>query len=214
MTQFLFSLRARMVAACGIASCLVAAVSAAPAMAGPSSYDDGPAGIDRTACAYPQLAQSLSWARDSNWYFQAPGQSGDGFVGDGWKLQNGAQVVTTTLADGSSGQVLDLPSGSRAVSPTMCVDSGFRTARTMVRNVVGGEGVQFFVAYDGTNTWTQPKGTGQVHGDKSDWTLSAPVNLQPSSTPGWQLVRFSFIAGGKTSDFQIYNLDVDPRMKS
>jgi hypothetical protein len=214
MTQFLFSLRARKVAACGIVSCLFAVVSATSAMAGPAFYDDGPAEIDRTACTYPELAQTFSWARDPNWYFQAPGQTDGSFVGDGWKLRNGAQVVSTTLADGSAGQVLDLPSGSRAVSPTMCVDSGFKTARTMVRNVVGGEGVQFFVSYDGTNTWTQPKGTGQVHGDKADWTLSSPVNLQPSSTPGWQLVRFSFIAGGKTSEFQIYDLYVDPRMKS
>ena len=214
MNQCLFSLRARLVAACGIVCCLFAVAGTAPAMAAPV-YDDGPAEIDSTACIYPQLTQTFLSAGDSNQYYLAPGQTdADGFVGDGWKLQNGAQVVSTTLDDGSTGQVLDLPSGSRAVSPTMCVDSGFKTARTMVRNVIGGEGVQFYVSYAGTPTWTQPKGTGQVHGDHSDWTLSGPVNLQPSSVPGWQLVRLSFIPGGKTSDFQIYDLNVDPRMKS
>jgi hypothetical protein len=213
MNQCLFSLRARIVAACGIVSCLVAVAGTASAMAAPK-YDDGPAEIDRTACVYPELSKMFQWARDPNWYFQAPGQDDTGFLGDGWKLQNGAQVVTTTLSDGSTGQVLDLPSGSRAVSPTMCVDSGFKTARTMVRNVTGGDGVQFYVAYDGTKTWTEPKGTGQVHGDHDDWTLSGPVNVQPSNTPGWQLVRFSFVAGGKTSEFQIYDFNVDPRMKS
>jgi hypothetical protein len=178
------------------------------------TVDDGPAEIDNTSCIYPQLTQTFAWANDLNWYELAPGQDATGFNGAGWKLQNGAQVITTTLSDGSTGQVLDLPSGSRAVSPTMCVDLGFKTARTMVRNVVGGEGVQFYVAYAGTNTWNTPKNTGQVHGDHSDWTLSSPVNVQPSSTSGWQLVRFYFVPGGKTSDFQIYDFNVDPRMKS
>jgi hypothetical protein len=43
--------------------------------------------------------------------------------------------------------VLDLPSGSKAVSPTICVTTEFPTARTMVRNVVGAEGVFFYVSY-------------------------------------------------------------------
>ena len=80
-----------------------------------------------------------------------------------------------------------------------------------MRDVVGSEGVFFYVSYAGTNTWNNPQNTGQVHGQQTNWTLSNPVNVQPSNTPGWQLVRFTFVAGGKTSDFQIYNFYVDPR---
>ena len=55
----------------------------------------------------------------------------------------------------------NLPSGSQAVSPVMCVDNGYQTARTEVRDVVGSEGVVFAVAYEGTNTWTSPLSSGQ-----------------------------------------------------
>ena len=95
----------------------------------------------------------------------------------------------------------------------MCVDLGYQTARTMVRNVVGAEGVFFYVSYAGTNTWDKPKNTGQVHGTHTAWTLSDPVNVQPSNLPGWQEVRFTFVPGGTRSDFQIYNFYVDPRMR-
>ena len=144
----------------------------------------------------------------------APGESVDSFGGNGWTLSGGAKIETTHLAGGKSGSVLDLPSGSQAVSPVMCVDNGYQTARTEVRNVVGSEGVFFNVSYAGTNTWTSPQNSGQVHGQQTSWTLSDPVNVQPSNTSGWQLVRFTFVPGGKTSDFQIYNFWVDPRMKS
>jgi hypothetical protein len=142
-----------------------------------------------------------------------PGESVDSFDGSGWTLSGGAKIVTTTLANGRTTSVLDLPSGSKAVSPVMCVTSAFPTARTMVRDVVGSEGVFFYVSYEGTNTWATPKNTGQVHGTGTAWTLSAPVNLQPNNVTGWQPVRFTLMPGGKTSDFQIYNFYVDPRCR-
>lgn len=78
--------------------------------------------------------------------------------------------------------------------------------------MVGSEGVQFYVSYQGTPTWATPKNTGQVHGPGTSWGLSTPVNIQPSNTSGWQLVRLTFKPGGTKSDFQIYNFWVDPRM--
>ncbi len=172
------------------------------------------ASADTTSCQNPLLSQPFLSVGDQNFYTLAPGESVDNFDGTGWTLSGGASLVTTTLADGTTGQVLDLPSGSKAVSPVMCVDLGFQTMRTMVRNVVGAEGVFFYVAYQGTNTWDQPKNTGQVHGQHSDWTLSDPVNVQPSNLPGWQVVQFTFIPGGQKSDFQVYNFYVDPRMRA
>jgi len=81
--------------------------------------------------------------------------------------------------------------------------------------VVGGDGVRFCVSYQGTHTWEQPQNTGQLHGQQRTWTVSNPVNVQPDHhTAGWQIVRLAFVAGGQTSDFQVYSFYVDPRMKA
>jgi hypothetical protein len=77
----------------------------------------------------------------------------------------------------------------------------------------GSEGVFFYVSYEGTKTWGEPKNTGQVHGQHTAWTLSDNVNVQPDKASGWQPVRFTFVAGGHTSDFQLYDLYVDPHCR-
>jgi hypothetical protein len=205
MEQFLFRRRSRSLGAGSILAVLVGAFAAAPALAATSS-------VDTSGCSAPPLSQPLLSAGDNNWFTLTPGESVDNFDGSGWTLTGGAQIETTGLADGQTGSVLDLPSGSTAVSPTMCVNSGYQTARTEVRDVVGAEVVHFFVSHEGTSTWDSPQDTGQVHGHQSDWTLSDFVNVQPSNTAGWQLVRFTLAPGGKSSDFQIYNFWLDPRM--
>ncbi len=58
----------------------------------------------------------------------------------------------------------------------------------------------------------QPAEHGQVHGQQTAWTLSDPVNIQPNKTSGWQPVQITLIPGGNHSDFQVYDLDLDPRM--
>ncbi len=167
--------------------------------------------VDTSGCTTGAFSQPFASAKDSNWYTLMPGESAGSFDGTGWTLTGGAKLVTTTLADGSVGTVLDLPSGSTAVSPVMCVTSAYPTARTMVRNVTGGDGVHFKVAYEGTHTWVQPQETGQVHGNQSKWTLSGNVNVHPANNvTGWQPVQFTLTAGGKGSDFQVYDFYVDP----
>jgi hypothetical protein len=130
-----------------------------------------------------------------------PGQGAAGFEGSGWTFNGSARAT---------GGVLDLPSGSSAVSPTVCVSTEYPNARMMVRNVRGSEGVFFYVSYANTPTWNQPKNTGQVHGVGTALTLSDPVNLQPPNVSGWQLVRFTLVPGGKSSEFQIRDFWVDP----
>lgn len=202
--QDLFSRRSSFLG--GTLAVILAGVVASPALAATTA-------VDTSACSAPQFSQPFLSAHDSNWYALAPGQNVNSFTGDGWVLSGGAQILSTTLADGTTGTVLDLPSGSKAVSPTMCVTSSYPTMRTMVRNVTGAEGVFFYVSYAGTKTWNNPKNTGQVHGSNTAWTLSTPVNVQPNGLSGWQPARFTFVPGGQRSDFQIYNFYVDPRMK-
>jgi hypothetical protein len=170
--------------------------------------------VGASACTDPLLTQPFLSDKDSNHYTLLPGESPGSFQGDGWTLSGGAHVITTALRNGQDGTALDLPSGSNAVSPSICVSTAYPTARTVVRNVVGGEGIQFYVSYQGTSTWLNPKNTGQFHGAGTNWSPSAPINLQPTKQTGWQIVRFVFVPGGRTSDFRMYDFYVDPRMKS
>jgi hypothetical protein len=168
---------------------------------------------DTSTCSNPSLSQEFLPWKDSNWYTPIPGQSSDGFDGTGWTLSGGARLITTTLPDGTTGQVLDLPSGSKAVAPVACITASYPTFRSFVRDVRGSEGVFFYVSYAGANSWTNPKNTGQFHSAGTTWSLSGAVNLQPTNVSGWQPVQITFIPGGKTSDFQVYDAELDPRMK-
>ena len=164
-------------------------------------------------CSPPPLSQPFLAYGDQNYYTLAPGEKPNNFDGAGWTLAGGAKVVKTNSADGTMKNVLDLPSGSSAVSPTICVSSSYPTARTMVRNVLGSEGVSFSVSYENTPSWSTPQNTGLIDGSGRVWTLSDPVSLQPADVSGWQLVRFTFVAGGTASEFQLYNFYIDPYSK-
>jgi hypothetical protein len=198
----------------------VAALGAAPAAAKTSatSTTNDSVSVDTSNCTEPALTQPfLAWG-DSNWYALVPGESADDFTGAGWTLTGGAKVVRATLEDGTTGSVLDLPRGSQAVSPTICLTSDFPTARAMIRTVSGSNGgsVGFSVSYAGTGTASAPLQTGTFKtagsdGVAGDWALSDPANLDPSTTPGWQLMRITLTASVK--EFQVYNLYNDPMMR-
>jgi hypothetical protein len=183
-----------------LAAAAIAAVPVAPAAA--------------ATCSAPVLSQPFLAFGDRNFYALAPGGTFDDPSGAGWTLSAGAGIVSTTQADGTVGGVLDLPSRASAVSPVMCITSDFPKARMWVRNVNGSEGVFFFVSYLVKGTWTTPKNTGQFHGDHSAWTLTGGMNVQPSSAPGWQQVRFTFVGGGSSSRFQVNDFWVDPRLRT
>lgn len=185
----------------------------AAAIAGTAQAATATTILDTSSCTDPLLSQPFASTHDNNWYTLAPGEGADNFDGTGWILSGGATITTTTLADGSVGTVLNLPSGARAESPLMCVTAAYPSARAEVRDVVGSEGVFFYVSYEGSNTWAVPRNTGQMHGNQTAWTLANPVNVQPAGGIGWQPVRFTFVAGGKTSDFQVYNFYVDPHCR-
>lgn len=186
---------------------LAAAFMAVPAQASAATA------VDTSACSIGSLSQPfLSW-NDSNYYELMSGETADNFSGSGWTLSGGAKIVSTTLYDGKKGDVLDLPSGSNAVSPTICVDTNLPIARTMVRDVKGSEGVFVYLSYEGTATWTNPQNTGQVHGNGTAWSLSDNINLQSQNGSGWEILKLTFVPGGNRSEFQIYNLFVDPRMR-
>ncbi len=194
-------LRSALAAACGVT--LAAGLGAGSAQA--ATATDG--------CTNPALTQPFTAFKDSHLYTLAPGGRFDGADG-AWTLSGGAAIVSTTQDDGTTGGVLDLPSNAVATSPVVCITSDYPTARAWVRNVAGSEGVSFNISYFVNGVWTPPKNTGQFHGDHTSWTPSNPMNIQPYKTTGWQQVRFTFVAGGKTSRFQVDDFWVDPRMRA
>lgn len=163
-------------------------------------------------CAAPRLTQPFLSAGDLNWYAPLPGQTAGSFTIAGWGLSGGARIVTTQLANGGSGTVLDLPAGSVAITPPICVTTDYPMARMQVRSLVGSQGVDFLVSYAGTNRWNLPQSAIPVHGRGTNWTLSDPIDIQPSATPGWQLARFALVPVGRSSEYQVYDIYVDPRM--
>src|SRR5581483_5297374 len=90
-----------------------------------------------TTCTDPPLTQPFLSFGDSNWYSLTGGESYDSFNGSGWTLSRGASLVNTTLYDGTSGSVLDLPYGAQAISPPTCVNNLYPYLRTMVRSYGG-----------------------------------------------------------------------------
>jgi hypothetical protein len=196
----------------------VAALGAAPAAAKTdAAATTATTSVNTSSCAAPALSQPfLTWG-DSNWYAIAPGEAPDNFAGAGWTLGGGAKIVTTSLQDGRTGRVLDLPRGSQATSPAICLTSDYPTARMMIRNVSGSSGgsVGFSVSYAGSSTANNPLHTGtfKITGNNNGWNLSDPANLDPSTTPGWQLMQITLTANG-AKEFQVYNLYNDPMMRS
>jgi hypothetical protein len=196
-----------------VAGLVAATALIAPAAARADTAATPPAVAPLAACTTPNMSQPLLAVKDTSFYTLAPGGAFEAGTTDGWQLAGGASFVATSQADGTAGQVLDLPSKAQATSPPMCITSAYPTARLNVRNIVGAEGVFFNVQYYRNGAWTSPQDNGQFHGAGTSWSLSNPMQIKPANTTGWQQVRFTFIAGGKTSRFQVDNFLVDPRMR-
>lgn len=182
----------------------------APASKGPAAK----APVEPAICPGQTFSQSLLAFGDSNYYTLVEGSEFSGGAGS-WELRNGAEVVAGTRPDGSSGNVLDLPSGAIAVSPPVCVTMQYPTARTWVQSAEGGGGVTVGVFYAGT----KPTGKSVGHlesDDEGGWTLSDPFDIRPELTgkeEGVREVRFVFANTTRDSDFNIWGLFVDPRMR-
>ena len=160
-------------------------------------------------CPMPALSQPFSALGDTNQYALAPGQAVDNFTGTGWTLSGGASITATKLADGTTGSVLNLPAGAKAVSPAMCVSGGYPAARMVARTLgtAASAGMMFYVS---------PAGSSTVSGGlpvlaTPSWAASAPVSVAPGSTAA-EMVQFTLVSGAKAATDQVYNLYVDPRM--
>ena len=166
-------------------------------------------------CPGQTFSQPFEALNDSNYYTLVQGSEFNG-PEEGWTLNNGASIVQGTRPDGSSGGVLDMPSGSYAISPPVCVTLQYPTARGWVETVQGGGGVTVGVFYAGAKTGPMGQPVGQLSAKQGiGWVLSNPFGVKPQlggSEEGVREVRFIYVNVTKSSDFHLSGLYVDPRM--
>jgi hypothetical protein len=208
MTKRLFSIWSLSLSA--MVAILVTGIAASPAIADTSS---SPSPAATTNCVSPTLSQPFLSENDTNLYTLAPGETPDNFDGHGWTLAAGANITQTQLADGHTGSALDLPGGALAISPPVCVDVDYPTARTMIETT-GGATVAVGVYYAAADPLAKLERSGTIQGDGAGWSASDPFDVHPGSLPGWQMVRFIFKATGFTGHARLYNFYIDPRMKA
>jgi hypothetical protein len=109
------------------------------------------------------------------------------------------------------GSVLLLPSGSRAISPPVCLSNAYPLARTEVRDLSGTQGVRVYVAYQRAGAWEPKRLCGSVAGATTTWSLPSPFGIPPPGA-GWHLARFTLAAEGTASAYEISNFYIEHRM--
>jgi hypothetical protein len=170
-----------------------------------------PAIVGGTVCQGQAFSQAFLAYGDSRYYTLAPGGEFNG-PSEGWTLSGGASVAAAVRPDGSTGDVLNLPAGSRAVSAPMCVTLAYPSSRLWISGAEGKRGVIASVSYAGTLSAITPQETGRITG-KKEWTLSEfavePGLAGKEEAP--REVRFVFESVKATQ--QLYGIYVDPRMR-
>jgi len=165
-------------------------------------------------CPNQTFSQPFIELGDANYYMQVSGPQG-------WELRGGAQVVQTTLPNGSSGAAVDLPSGSVAITPPVCVTLQYPTARVYTGAVEGQESVAVAVAYPNSSTQRRvavisTEASGESSAEAPTWKLSEAFEIRPElggTTEGTRKVRFIFKGQSGSGDAQVYGLNVDPWMR-
>ncbi len=163
-------------------------------------------------CEGQILSQVFLAYGDTNLYTLAPGGEFNR-AGEGWTLSGGASITAALRPTETIGGVLRLPSGSKAVSPPMCVTLNYPTARAWVDAEAGSKAVKVSVAYAGTPSELAPQEVGVLKARHGAWTLGrfgvAPALGGSEAAP--RQVQFVFEGGAKGTN-EIYGVYVDPRM--
>jgi hypothetical protein len=178
------------------------------------------ASADTLSCSssQQQFSQPFSEFGDSNQYVLLSGSNPDSFDPTGWSLSGGATVVSAAVADGTHGQVLDLPAKSQAVSPALCVDPSYPDLRSMTAQLAGTQGVYVQVQFETANGWGSALAMGY---DKNTtgtpgFAASRELQIHTSTLTGMVPARFVFTGGsnatGAAQEYQVYRVAVDPRM--
>jgi hypothetical protein len=187
---------------------------AAPAMAGtalPSTLFAAQAPVNE--CVPAAMSMPFVGLGDLRTYVLAPNGNFSDMSGGGWRFTGGATVVSATRPVVGAGGVLNVPAGATALSPLMCVDLDYPTARTWT---AGTGSLDINVVYPDSKKGLSPKSVGSVVGLKTgSWKLSSDFDVRPQiggKYAGWRRVAFQLTNTSKSS-IQLDDFYVDPRMR-
>jgi hypothetical protein len=164
-------------------------------------------------CAPSPMSKPFIAFGDLRSYVLAPNGDFSNASGGGWQFTGGASVASAARPVVGTSGVLSLPAGATALSPLMCVDLDYPTARTWV----GGTGaLTIDVVYPDTSKGLKPKSVGKVAGlPTSAWKLSSDFDVRPQiggKYAGWRRVSF-LLTNSSKSAVQVDDFFVDPRMR-
>jgi hypothetical protein len=187
---------------------------AAPAMAGNAlslTLFAGQTPVNE--CVPAAMSLPFAGVGDLRSYVLAPNGNFSDVSGGGWQFTGGANVVSATRPVVGAGGVLNVPAGATALSPLMCVDLDYPTARMWT----GGPGsLGIHVVYPDAKKGLSPKSVGSVTGLKTgSWKLSSDFDVNPQMAgkyAGWRRVAFQLTNTSKSS-IQVDDFYVDPRMR-
>lgn len=196
----------------GRASLVVGAAGLLLALSAPAAPAAVAAKGKAAVCEGQVLTQPFLAYGDTHDYTLVPGGEFNS-ANEGWTLSGGAKVVSALRPSGQSGGVLSLPSGSRAVSPPMCVTLRYPMSRTWVDSAAGGKPVKVSVSYAGTPSELAPQEVGTLKARYGAWTLGR-FGVEPAlggTEESAREVQFVFEGAAKGTN-EIWGVWVDPRM--
>jgi hypothetical protein len=166
------------------------------------------------SCPGQTFSQPFAALEDGNYYTLVPGSEFNSGP-EGWELIRGAHLTRTQQPEGGNGFALELPAGSIAISPPVCVTLQYPTARVWTRSPQGNDNVVVATFYEATHSVTQPQPLSSVAGTGGEWQLSEPFAVDPElggKSEEAREVRFVFAPSGHGRSSEIYGVWVDPRM--
>jgi hypothetical protein len=182
----------RLLLAGGSAAAMLAC--AAPAMVGSTSVAStlfaGQTPVNE--CVAGPMSRPFLAFGDLRSYAPAPNGDFSDASGGGWQFAGGAAIAAAGGRSGAANGVLNLPAGATALSPLMCVDLDYPTARTWL---AGAGSLNIQVVYpDTAKKKLDPKSVADIKGSSLGlWKLSSDFDVHPQiggKLAGWRRVAF------------------------
>lgn len=163
-------------------------------------------------------SQSFSAWGDNAFYTPAP-DAGIESGAAGWTLAGGASVVDDNepwrIGGASDSKALDLPEGSSAVSPPMCVDATFPHFRLFANRMTKKGDLKVDVLFFDEKGNLKATAPFKHHPNGNGWRATNMIRLDlfaKDTTVDAAPIAFRF-STEKDSDYRIDDLYVDPMMR-
>jgi hypothetical protein len=174
-------------------------------------------------CTDPFIENPFMRFGDDRDYVRAPDGSFEDARLSGWQLSGAKRVTEADPVDlgATDGRgMLSMPTGSTAISPTMCVDLNYPTFRVLAKAVRNADSAEFRieVAYPDADkpAWEElSKFDGkQFTNAGSGWRLTDHMDMKPElGGKAWGYRRVAFRFTALAGNWRLDDLYVDPRRR-